>query len=81
MKTYLEKVNKDFDSRKNYEEIVLKILNEYSRSTVKHPDNSEELRTLFKKDDDDKRRFTLFLDVDDTLINVSLFLLPGNEFR
>ncbi len=48
---------------------------------MKHPDNAEDFVTMFKKDDDDKRKYTLFLDVDDTLINVSLFLLPGNEFR
>jgi hypothetical protein len=39
---YLDRVNKDFDSRKNYEEVVLRILNYYQRSPQKPPSNASE---------------------------------------
>ena len=35
--SYLNRIINDFDQRKNYEEIVLKILNFYQRSPQKHP--------------------------------------------
>ena len=35
--SYLNRIINDFDQRKNYEEVVLKILNFYQRSPQKHP--------------------------------------------
>ncbi len=71
--SYLNRIINDFDQRKNYEEIVLKILNFYQRSPQKHPLNYEEFASKYSKSSEDKRRRTLFLDLDDLLISVCLF--------
>lgn len=75
--SYLERINQDFDQRKNYEEIVLRILNFYQRSPQKAPMDCEQLRTRYKKAENDTRLRTLFLDLDDLLISVSLFQHPS----
>lgn len=49
MTGYLDRVNKDFDSRKNYEELVLRILNYYQRSPQKPPSDASEFKARFAK--------------------------------
>lgn len=52
---------------------MLRILNFYQRSPQKHPAEAEELCSKYRKADSDQRKRTLFLDMDDLLISVSLF--------
>ena len=75
--SYLERINKDFDQRKTYEEIVLRILNFYQRTPQKHPTDASQFRARYKKSKTDLRKRTLFLDLDDLLISVSLFQHPN----
>ncbi|TNV81530.1 hypothetical protein FGO68_gene7645 [Halteria grandinella] len=77
--SYLERINQDFDQRKIYEEVVLRILNFYQRSPQKHPAEAEELCRKYKKAEQDPRKRTLFLDMDDLLISVSLFQHPSRQ--
>jgi hypothetical protein len=42
---FVQVVNSDFDMRKEYEDTILKIVDEYARQTVKNPDGSETFRT------------------------------------
>ena len=79
MTGYLDRVNKDFDSRKNYEELVLRILNYYQRSPQKPPSDASEFKTRFAKAKGDSRKRTLFLDLDDLLISVSMFQHPSRS--
>lgn len=76
---YLDRVNKDFDSRKSYEELVLRILNYYQRSPQKPPSDASEFQSRFAKAKNDKRRRSLFLDLDDLLISVSMFQHPSRS--
>ena len=71
MDTYIDKIREDFDMLKLYEDTAVKILNYMSLNKLKHPANSEEFGSHFKKVSPYKR--TLFIDLDDTLTSVSLF--------
>lgn len=75
--SYMGRMNTDFDIRKNYEEVILRILNFYQRSPQKHPTDSDDLPMRYRKSTDDQRKKTLFLDMDDLLISVSLFQHPS----
>ena len=69
-----ERVNKDFDMRKMYEETVLKILNECSRQSLTHPENSSNFSTVYSKPTHlHQLKRTVFLDLDDTLVLISLY--------
>ena len=45
--TYLDRINKDFDTRKNIEEIILRIINFYQRCPQKHPQDCEEFQRKY----------------------------------
>ena len=71
-------INHNFDERKKFEENVLKILNEHSTEQLKNPCNSENFKLLYQKQPQDARKkFTLFIDIGDTLANVSLYKTMG----
>lgn len=70
-KGYLYRINGDFDSRKAYEDSVLKIMNERPLTKIIEPAGSGDFGEQFLKTSVHKR--TLFLDLDDTLIYVSPF--------
>jgi hypothetical protein len=53
--SYLSRVINDFDQRKNYEETVLRILNFYQRSPLKHPTDYETFNFKYQKSQSDKR--------------------------
>ena len=42
--SFAKRMTDDFDMRKVYEDTLLKILNEYSRETVRNPNGAEEFR-------------------------------------
>lgn len=55
---------------------MLKILNDYSRQVLKNPEGSENFRTRFSKPSSlENMKRTLFIDLDDTLVKVSLYPL------
>ena len=72
-RSYLEKIFSDFEQKKAYEEIVLKILNVFSLEKVTHPEDGAGFKREFRKGDSDKRGKTVFIDMDETLVNVQLF--------
>ena len=73
---FAKRMNSDFDTRKTYEDQMLKILNDYQRQILKNPTGAENFRTEFAKPAHlaDKKK-TLFIDLDDTLVKVSLYPL------
>jgi hypothetical protein len=72
-KGYLYRINGDFDSRKGYEECVLKIMNEKPLTRITEPEGHGLFGEKYAKTSKHKR--TLFIDLDDTLIYVSPFKL------
>lgn len=73
---FAKRMTSDFDLRKVYEDTMLKILNEYSRETVKNPQGAEEFRYTYEKPPHLRHlKRTLFLDLDDTLVKVSPYML------
>jgi len=74
--SYLSRVINDFDQRKNYEETVLRILNFYQRSQMKHPTDCESFNVKYQKNQSDMRKRSIFVDLDDLLISVCLYLHP-----
>ena len=77
--SYIDRLKKDFDSRKTYEDLVLRILNYYQRSPQKPPADSSSFKTRFAKSKQDLRKRTLYLDLDDLLISVSMFQHPSRS--
>lgn len=71
--SYLDRVTKDFDQWKSYEEIVLRVLNFYQRSPQKHPADCDSFAVKYKKAESDTRKRSLFIDLDDFLISVCLY--------
>lgn len=77
---FAKRMNQDFDTRKMYEDYMLKILNDYSRQVLKNPPGHEEFKSRYAKPESlSHLKRTLFIDLDDTLVKVSLFPL-GTEF-
>jgi hypothetical protein len=60
----------DFDRKKNYEETVIKIMNEMSVSKIKEPEGCDNFGERYPNNTSHKR--TIFLDLDDTLIYVTI---------
>lgn len=60
----------DFDRKKSYEETVIKIMNEMPVSKIKEPESSHNFGLKYPNTTERKR--TIFLDLDDTLIYVTI---------
>ena len=69
-KDYISRMLGDFDRKKNYEETVIKIMNEMSVSKIKEPEGCEHFGSKFPNPTHKRR--TIFLDLDDTLIYVTI---------
>lgn len=76
-KSYLYRINSDFDRKKYYEETVLKIMNEMSVSKITEPRECELFGERFPNNTNHKR--TIFLDLDDTLIYVSILKIDTDK--
>lgn len=71
---FAKRMTEDFDMRKVYEDTLLKILNEYSREAIRNPYGSDEFRYSYEKPPHlHHLKRTLFLDLDDTLVKVSMY--------
>lgn len=75
--SYLFRMRSDFDRKKNYEETVIKIMNEMPVSKIKEPEDSFTFGEKYPNVTKHKR--TIFLDLDDTLTYVTIMKLDhGN---
>jgi hypothetical protein len=73
---FAKRMTDDFDLRKIYEDTLLKILNEHSREKLTNPEGAEEFRYSYEKPPHLRHlKKTLFLDLDDSLVKVSLYEL------
>lgn len=71
---FASRMNKDFDTRKTYEDTILKVLNEYSLQKVYNPENHTSFQEVYAKPETLQHlKNTLFLDLDDTLVKVSAY--------
>jgi hypothetical protein len=70
-------MNSDFDRKKYYEETVLKIMNEMCVSKITEPIGCEQFGERFPNKTSIKR--TIFLDLDDTLIYVSILKIDNDK--
>ena len=67
----------DFDRKKIYEETVIKIMNEMPVSKIKEPIDCDSFGEKYPNNTNHKR--TIFLDLDDTLIYVTIIrIMNGN---
>ena len=73
LNSYLYKINGDFDRRKQYEETVLRIMNEMCRTKITEPDGHDQFGDRYQNTSIHKR--TIFIDLDDTLVYASVFKL------
>ena len=72
-------MNSDFDRKKYYEETVLKIMNEMCVSKISEPKDCDKFGEKFPNNTFHKR--TIFLDLDDTLIYVSILKIDNEKMQ
>ena len=70
---FAEKMNQNFDLRKMYEDTILTILNTHARELLTNPAGSVQYKKEYAKPETLKNlKKTLFIDLDDTLVKVSM---------
>jgi len=69
----------DFDRSKEFEDVAVRLLNEMNVVKVQNPEGWENFPSLYPNQTSHHR--TLFLDLEDTLIYVTMFPLDGSHKR